>query len=290
MPTTFDEHGSLDGGSQSELTEAVIEWGSDGITVLGVMGEASALGTDERARVVRSVIDSTSGAVPVAVGCSGAATRTVLDLVDQAAACGAAVAMVSAPPLLRNVDALPGFFADIASRGSLPIIIQDEPMATGVLIPPSILVASANAANAAAVKLEDPPTPGKISAVLRAAPGTCIFGGLGGLMAFHELSRGASGTLTGFSFPEILRSLRIALENGDRDGGFATYARYLPLIAFEAQPGVGLGIRKELLRLRKVIKSAATRVGAPLDGRHKDELLEVLRALAIVPDRAPLQW
>lgn len=290
MPTTFDEGGSLDTGSQSVLTEAVIEWGSDGITVLGVMGEASALATEERSRVVRSVIHSTSGAVPVAVGCSGPATRTVLDLMDQAAACGAAVAMVSAPPLIRNVDALPAFFTEIATNGPLPIIIQDEPMATGVLIPPSILVACAEATGAAAVKLEDPPTPAKISAILRAAPNTCIFGGLGGLMAFHELSRGASGTMTGFSFPEILRALRIALEGGDRSAALATYVRFLPLIAFEAQPGVGLAIRKELLRLRKVIRSATTRIGAPLDSRHKDELTEVLRALEIVPSRETLRW
>ena len=48
MPTTFDESGNLDLESQVALTNSVIEWGVDGITLLGVMGEASALTVEER--------------------------------------------------------------------------------------------------------------------------------------------------------------------------------------------------------------------------------------------------
>ncbi|GEM_PF-255169 len=283
MPTTFGADGSLDLESQRKLTEAVVDWGADGLTVLGVMGEASALDSDERTAVVRAVV-AAAGGTPVAVGVSSSARHASVEMARHAAAEGASAAMASAPPLLRSVDSLPGFFADVADRGGLPVIVQDEPAATGVQIPVSVLAECLRAARSSVVKLEDPPTPEKISALLERAPGASIFGGLGGVASYYELRRGAVGTMTGFSYPEVLRSIRISLRAGDRAAAHSVFIRYLPLITFEAQRGVGLGIRKELLRRRGVIAHAATRIGADPSAPLLAELTEVLDALRLRPD------
>ena len=287
IPTAFGPDGSLDLASQRTLTEAVVEWGAEGLTVLGVMGEASALDTGERAAVTEAVVAAASG-VPVAVGVSSSARHTSVEMVRQAAACGANAAMVAAPPLLRNVDALPGFFAHVAERGGLPLIVQDEPAATGVLIPVSVLAECLRAARTTVVKLEDPPTAAKISALLGRVLGTSVFGGLGGVASYFELSRGAVGTMTGFSYPEVLRHVRTTIAAGDRAAAYATFVRYLPLITFEAQPGVGLGVRKELLRRRGVIASGMTRVGDIPSAPLLAELGEVLDALQVQPASKPL--
>jgi 4-hydroxy-tetrahydrodipicolinate synthase len=287
MPTTFGPDGTLDLDSQRTLTTAVLEWGADGLTVLGVMGEASALDTGEREAVIRAVVAAASG-IPVAVGVSSSARHTSAAMARQAAACGASAVMVSAPPLLRAVDSLPGFFADVADRGGLPLIVQDEPAATGVLIPVSVLAECLRAARSSIVKLEDPPTPGKITALLERTPGTSVFGGLGGAASYFELRRGAVGTMTGFSYPEVLRQVRTSLEAGERSAAYATFARYLPLIAFEAQPAVGLGIRKELLRRRGVVDCGVTRVGHVPSAQLLGELGEVLEALDLHPASKPL--
>src|SRR5207249_845081 len=81
----------------------------------------------------------------------------------------AAAAMVSAPPLFRNVDLLPEFFRDAAEAG-LPLMIQDEPAATGVVMPATVLLACVEAAGARTIKLEDPPTPPKIPRLLSYDP------------------------------------------------------------------------------------------------------------------------
>jgi 4-hydroxy-tetrahydrodipicolinate synthase len=287
MPTTFGPDGALDLASQRSLTEAVLKWGAGGLTVLGVMGEASTLDTDERAAVIRAVVTAAPG-IPVAAGASSSAQHTSIAMARQAAGCGATAVMVSAPALLRAIDALPGFFAAVAERGGLPLIVQDEPAATGVLIPVSVLGECLRAARSSTVKLEDPPTPTKISAVLRRAPGTSVFGGLGGAASYFELRRGAVGTMTGFSYPEVLRQIRTRLRAGDQAAAYATFTRYLPLIAFEAQPTVGLGIRKELLRRRGVIAHGATRAGAAPSAELLAELDEVLDALQVHPADTPL--
>jgi 4-hydroxy-tetrahydrodipicolinate synthase len=167
--------------------------------------------------------------------------------------------MVAAPPLTRNVDALSEFYRGVAAVAGLPLVIQDEPAATGVVMPVSVLCGCIEAAGARVVKLEDPPTPPKIAALLATDQGLQVFGGLGGAFALSELRAGACGTMTGFAFPEILAAVRARHGAKDAAGAAAVFDRFLPLIQFEAQQGVGLAIRKELLRRRGAIACAATR-------------------------------
>jgi 4-hydroxy-tetrahydrodipicolinate synthase len=198
--------------------------------------------------------------------------------------------MVSAPPLVRNVDLLPDFYAQLALEGGLPLIVQDEPAATGVVIPVTVLLAALEACGSRTVKLEDPPTPSKIGRLLAADPGLSVFGGLGGAAALWELDRGACGTMTGFAYPEILRAIRLAHASGDTARAGRLFDRYLPLIAFEAQPTVGLAIRKEVLRRRGAIDHAATRgtAGGP-DPATLAALDALFERLAIQPSIEPFR-
>ena len=283
VPTPFAADGGLDLASLSRLVDAAVAWGVDGLTMMGVMAEPGALSADERAASLRTVFDAAAGRLPIAVGCSGAAITTTLELVSQARGLGACAAMVAAPPLLHNVDQLPDYFKR-AAEGGLPLVIQDEPNATGVVIPVSILLAAATSSGSRTMKIEDPPTPAKIARLLGSAPDLDIFGGLGGVSALGELRRGACGTMTGFAYPEILRGVRELVEAGSlRDAGLM-FDRYLPLIQFEAQQFVGLAIRKEVLRRRGIFTTPRTRGPAPtLDPATLEELDDLFERLRMVP-------
>ncbi len=287
VPTPFRPDGSLDLESQRRLVGASIHWGIDGLTVMGVMSEAAALSDEERSRALEAIFEASAGRVPVAVGCSGASVSRVRDLISQARSLGAVAAMVSAPPLMRNTDLLPEFYARVA--GDLPIVVQDEPNATGVTMPVSTLLRCLDACSSDTVKLEDPPTPQKISRLLSQRPGLRVFGGLGGVAALSELGRGACGTMTGFAYPEVLAAVRIAVERGELDRAARVFDRYLPLIQFEGQPMVGLAIRKEVLRRRGAIECAATRgLASGLDPATMGELDHLLARLGIAPSLEPL--
>lgn len=86
-----------------------------------------------------------------------------------------------------------------------------------------------------------------------------VFGGLGGTCLLDELAVGAAGAMTGFSVPEGL----LACVAEYRDGGFeaarAVWLDYLPLVNFEFQAGIALGLRKHSLVLRGLISSDAVR-------------------------------
>lgn len=284
LPTPFDVDGAVDLASLARLVEAAIDWEVDGLTAMGVMAEPATLTPDEREAALRTVVDTAAGRVPLAVGCSGPDVGTVVALTGQARRLGAVAAMVAPPTLVRNVDLLPGFYRSVAAAAGLPLIVQDEPAATGVTVPVSVLLACLAESGARTVKLEDPPTPPKIGRLLAADPGLAVFGGLGGAAALWELDRGACGTMTGFAFPEILRGVRVAHGRGDRLEAGRLFDRYLPLIAYEAQPVVGLAIRKEVLRRRGALDHAGTRgLGGPLDLLSLSALDAILDRLGLDP-------
>jgi 4-hydroxy-tetrahydrodipicolinate synthase len=287
-PTPFTDDGAVDTASLRRIVDAAASWGVDGITILGVMGEVADLTAAERETVLSTVAEAARGRVPFAVGCSAPAAAVVRANAARAVEAGAAAVMVAAPTLLKDTDQIAAFYAKVESP--VPVIVQDEPAATGVTLPVSALLAALDAAGSTVVKLEDPPTPPKIGRLLAQRPELTVFGGLGGVSAYSELRRGAAGTMTGFAYPEILRAIRLAFEAGDLARAAALNDRFLPYLVFEGQVRVGLGIRKEVLRRRGVLTTARTRALNPLpDPATLAELDDVLARVGLTPAVAPLE-
>ncbi|GAA3560647.1 dihydrodipicolinate synthase family protein [Microlunatus spumicola] len=284
-PTPFAADGSVDGDALEHAVRTAVGWGVDGVTVLGVMGEVTSLSDAER-DVVLGAVSRGAGDVPFAAGCSAASAPLVAERAARAQEHGAVAAMVAAPPLVRDADTVVSFFGAVGERSPLPVLLQDEPVATGVQLAVSTLVEALGRSGAVAVKLEDAPTPPKITRLLAKVPDLTVYGGLGGVSAFAELSRGAAGTMTGFAYPEVLRAVRLALAAGDRVRAAQVFDAFLPLIAFEGQPGYGLAIRKEVLRRRGALVSGAMRGPVPsagIDPVTAAELDEVLRRVGLDP-------
>ena len=287
LATPFREDGVLDTAGLPRLVEAALGTGVTGLTILGIAGEAHRLTDEERRRVVETVVKETRGRVPVAVGVSASGTHLATAFARMAREHGADALMVAPPAGLKNLDAVAEYYRAVAAATGVPIVLQDEPVTTQVNMPaPFIAQLCAEIAQIEAVKLEEPPTLPKITR-LRALFGTrvAIFGGLGGVYFFEELSRGADGAMTGFPYPEALRAIRDHFVAGRRDEARALFYRWLPLIRYETQPGAtpgtAVGIRKEILRRRGWIASALVRPPAPvLDAATHAELGEILAAVA----------
>jgi 4-hydroxy-tetrahydrodipicolinate synthase len=287
LATPFRDDLVLDTEGLPRLVEAALGTGVTGLTILGIAGEAHRLTDEERRRVVEIAVKETRGRVPVAVGVSASGTHLATAFARMAREHGADALMVAPPAGLKNLDAVAEYYRAVAAATGLPIVLQDEPVTTQVNMPaPFIAQLCAEIARIEAVKLEEPPTLPKITR-LRALFGTrvAIFGGLGGVYFFEELSRGADGAMTGFPYPEALRAIRDHFVAGRRDEARALFYRWLPLIRYESQPGAtpgtAVGIRKEILRRRGWIASALVRPPAPvLDAATHAELGEILAAVA----------
>jgi 4-hydroxy-tetrahydrodipicolinate synthase len=284
VPTPFDTDGELDVTSVRRLIDFVVGTGVDGVTILGVMGEAGKVSEAERERVVEVTVAAAAGRIPVCVGTTHAATDRCIALSRAAEAMGARALMIAPPSLSRtNEAAMRRHYLAVANAVTLPIVVQDYPPSSGVHMTPEFIGGLADEApRLRYLKLEDEPTAPKTTAVLAANPAVRIFGGLGGLFMLEELRRGAIGTMTGFGFPEILVDIYRRFRAGDVDGATEVFYRYLPLIRFENQAGINLALRKHVYHLRGAIATPRARAPfAPIDETTKAELAEILERLGL---------
>jgi 4-hydroxy-tetrahydrodipicolinate synthase len=283
--TPFDEQGRIDEESIVTVVDFEVRCGVHGLTVLGIAGEAHKLGETERRRVAELFLKAAVGRLPVVVGVSHAGTGVAIELAQAAEAAGAAAVMVAPPPGLRSDAAIVTHYRAVAAAVTIPIVVQDEPVTTGVLMDPELLGRIGGEVDGCRyVKLEEPPTPTKLTA-LRRLPGgdrLRVFGGFNALYFLEELGRGAVGAMTGFAFPDILVEVYRRFQAGDRAGAAAVFDRYASLIRYEGQQGIGLALRKEVLRRRGAIRTAALRPPGPaLDDVTRAELDDILERLGL---------
>ena len=285
MPTPFAADGSVDTGSITRLVDQAASAGCKGVVTLGVMGEAHRLTDAERSPIINAVVEACSGRLSVTVGISGQSGSQAADRVQEAQSIGATAAMASPPTLAKPNDAAVYSYYDAIDRASsIPIVVQDLPEQTGVHMSAEFIARlNSRLQNAKYLKLEDPPTPPKISAVRTATEDSMgIFGGLGGAFLFEELHRGAVGTMTGFAYPEALVKIHRQFTAGDIEAARQTFYGWLPLIRYENTAGLGLSIRKHIMARRGMLDSPAVRPPTPaIDALGEAELDDILDAMAM---------
>ena len=261
VPTPFTPDGAVDDASIPRLVAFVRATGVDGLTILGVLGEAGRLGDAERSLVLQTALEAADGAIPICAGVSHASTDRVIAFAREAEAVGAHSVMLAPPPLARATDAaLRRHYLAVAEAISIPIVVQDHPASSGVQMTSDFLLALADEApQCRVVKLEEEPTPPKAGRLVSGSADVVVLGGLGGEMLIEELGRGTHGTMTGFGFPEVLVAVVRRWFGGDRDGAAAIFDRYATLIRFENQALLNLPIRKVVYQRRGAIAHATVR-------------------------------
>ena len=292
LPTPFTPEDAVDADGLRRVVDLYLGAGVDGLTALGVTSEAARLSDRERDFVLDTILAHVAGRVPVVVGTTAEGTVLCLERSRAARAAGAAAVMVS-PPRMPKIqsDAVARHFAALAAAVDLPIVVQDYPPVSGYAMEPALLVRIAREIPAArTIKLEDAPTPYKTARILEHAEGldVKIFGGLGGMYLYEELLAGATGAMTGFAYPEILVEVVKLFRAGRRDEAAAAFYRRVALMRFEFQEGIGMAIRKEMLRRRGAFAHAGVRgPAAPLDAPTREGLD---RLLAWVGEKKEAPW
>ena len=264
------------------LLDAAAAAGCRGVVCLGVMGEAHRLTDAERSRVLEATTGAVGG-LTVTVGVSAESEQVAAQRAEEAERAGATAIMASPARLARpNPQSTFSYYAAIQEAIDIPIVVQDLPEQTGVHMDPALIARiNSELPGARYLKLEDPPTPPKVTRVLAMTGDRMgIFGGMGGGFLFEELQRGAVGTMTGFAYPEVLVAVHRKHVSGDVEGARSLFYQWLPLIRYENQQGIGLSIRKHIMTRRGFLDSPAVRRPTPtIDDATKAELDDILGAL-----------
>ena len=264
--TPFHDDGRLDETSADRMVDFYVGCGVSGLTILGIMGEALKLDAEEAIGFSRRVI-ARCGRLPVIVGVSSPGFAAMRTLARAAMDAGAAGVMIAPPGSVRTDDQIAGYFAQAVETigGDTPFVIQDYPQASGVVMAPAVIRCIVEAhPSCVMLKAEEWPGLEKISAVRRFTQEgqmrpISILTGNGGVFVDFEMERGADGAMTGYAFPDMLVDVVQLQKAGKRDSAHDLFDAHLPLMRYEQQPGIGLAVRKHILRLRGAIGSEAQR-------------------------------
>jgi 4-hydroxy-tetrahydrodipicolinate synthase len=295
-PTPFHPDGCLDEGSIDTLVDRYLAAGANGVTVLGIMGEAPKLEPDESLQIAARFIKR-MGKLPVIIGVSAPGFAAMRSLARSVMDQGAAGVMIAPPPSLRTDDQITGYYRQaVEAIGSdIPFVIQDYPLTLTVQMMPKVIrqIIQENP-SCVMLKHEDWPGLEKISALrgfqkdgsLRPIS---ILTGNGGLFLDFEMERGVDGAMTGYAFPEMLGDVVKLQKSGKRDEAHDLFDAHLPLVRYEQQQGVGLAVRKYVLMRRGFIASDAQRKpAASLSATARAEVDYLLARLARHDARARL--
>ena len=283
--TPFDDQGRVDKASTDSLVDFYINAGVDGMTILGILGEATKLTNEERLDFMAHVLKRVGGRKKIIIGASDPGTDNLVRFANEAMDQGAAGVMIAPIQGLKSDAQVYGYWAHVLKQlgPDIPVCYQDYPQTTMVTTSVSVLLRLIEEfPNLVMLKHEEGSGLNKITqlregSVQKQLRRISVLVGNGGLYLPQELRRGADGAMTGFAYPEMLVEVCAKFRAGEAEAAEDLFDLYLPILRHEQQLGFGLAVRKEILRRRGIIASAHLRHPGPAltktDHHELDNLL-----------------
>jgi 4-hydroxy-tetrahydrodipicolinate synthase len=292
VPTIFDETGGLDLDGQRRCLDFMIDAGSHGLCILANFSEQFVLSDEERETLMRVCLEHVAGRVPVIVTTTHYSTRICAERSRRAQDTGAAMVMIMPPyhgaTIRVGEPGIEAFFRQVSDAISIPIMIQDAPVAGTPLSVALLAKMAREIENVAYFKIETAGAATKLRELI-AAGGEAIEGPWDGeeaITLMADLDAGATGSMTGGGYPDGIRQIMDPWMAGDRTAAKAAYARFLPLINYENRQ-CGLATAKILMKAGGIIASDALRhPQRPVPEPAKSGLLELARDLDVLA----LRW
>ena len=258
------------------------------VTAIGVgFGSDIVRLTDrERDELVSAVAATARGRRPVMAAVNGNATRALVERATLTLRAGANVLMVTPPGAVASPtpDAIVATYAAVAHETGAAIVVQDAPGFTGTTMTPELLARIAREVpSVVALKIEAvPPAPkvGRVAALDHGA--AAVLGGAGGIDFWHELERGADGTVPGVAMAELFLAVQARHAAGHRDAARALFNRHLPLIALATRDmDTFFAVQHQVLAARGITSANGVRAPSLVDPGLAAEVATLIGDLGI---------
>ena len=275
------EDSELDETRLRELVDRTISARAHGLVPCGLTGEFAAMSPGERRTVAEGVLDQVGGRVPVIMHVGAMTTRDAIGLARHAETSGAA-AVMAVPPCYEplTVAETKHYFRAIEDALSVPVLLYNLPVATGVnLTPDDVVDLARSTGNIRYVK----DTTGDLSQAARLIHdyGDLVKTFVGwDTLYLASLVEGAPGSIIGaanFVTPQ-LRAVYDAVQAGDVATAKTRWQGTFPIMGFLVSGGYVAGVRGALDILGFPVGAARAPMGE-LQPARRAELETLLKAL-----------
>ena len=276
--TPFNPDGSVNFDKLKELVQWHLSEGTDGIVALGTTGESSTMSHEEDDEVVRCVLETVNGRIPVICGAGSNSTQTQLEKSKKYHDMGADGLLLISPYYNKaNDEGMYRHFAAVADTVDTPIILYNVPGRTGCSISPAVVERLAAHPNVAGIKEAS----GNMSYATQIAhlisDDFCMFSGNDDII-LPMMSLGACGVISVWAnvCPKQCHDLVAAYQAGDIARARAIQLEYLDLInalfcevnpipVKEAMNQLGMGVGGYRLPLCEISESGRETVRRALE-------------------------
>lgn len=132
MVTPFNADGTVDFQSLEKLTNHLIEGGVNYLVVMGTTGESVTLTKEEKKAVLSSILETSSGRIPVVLGVGGNNTADVVAQLQSLDTTGLTAILSVSPAYNKPTqDGIYAHYAEVSKASPLPVILYNVPGRTG---------------------------------------------------------------------------------------------------------------------------------------------------------------
>ncbi|NED97828.1 dihydrodipicolinate synthase family protein [Phytoactinopolyspora alkaliphila] len=245
LVTFVTDAGTPDAEAMAALVDYQIDGGVHGLLALGSTGEIGNLSAPNRLAVLRAVVESTAGRVPVWAGVAGLGTADAVAAAASAESCGVDALLVL-PPMFFDAgdDELAAHFRAVAAAVSVPLIAYDVPQRSPRKLPLPVIRTLAEEGTLSGVK----DSSGDLTAGRLLCAGTsqvATFRAYVGseIVIDSALHLGFQGAVPGLAniLPAPAVDTFHAIREGDIDRAARSQQVYIDLLAILEVPLLGAG-------------------------------------------------
>ena len=285
LQTPFDSNGRIDTESLSKVVDYNIAAGVDGLGI-ALASEVQLFNEAERDLLLKTVVDQTSGRVPVVMNTGSLGTDLAIFYSKRAEELGVDSVMLTPPGSgigSSSPEAVRQYFRSITNAVNVSVALQDVQFAQ---VPPQMVADLADELEGiVACKMETPPTPARIAETVDTVLGKIdVLGGGGATYLMEELSRGSTGTMPFSSTPVQFVEVFKLWDVGDIEGATELFnIRIAPLCHLVSQaPDLAIGLHKQILKKRGLIESDRVRQPVATPDTHTQRDIDALLERVIV--------
>ncbi len=239
ITTQMHQDGSLDLEATAAHTETLIASGVKGLVYLGSLGENQAMTAEEKRSVMKAMIETVNGRIPVLGGVAESSLGEAIRFVKDCEKMGADGFMLMPPMIYKTPDTRESLhhFRSVAQSTGLPIMIYNNPISYGHDITPEMFAELADQKNFVALK-ESTGNTRRITDLHNVIGGRyAIFTGVDDL-ALESAILGIDGWVagTGIAFPAENQYFWELTRAGEWDKALAFYRWFSPLLHLDVNP------------------------------------------------------
>jgi len=278
--TPFNNDFSVDYSSLEKIVDFVVSQGVDFLVALGTTSESATLSTEEKVKVVDTILKINNNRIPVVLGMGGNDTRCLINQINKQDFAGIS-AILSVTPYYNKPqqDGLLAHFRAVADASPVPVILYNVPGRTSVNMKAETCLKLAHHPNILSVK-EASGDMGQVMQIIASKPDKFELLSGDDALTLPMLAVGAKGVISvvANAFPDLFSNMVRFQLAGDNASALPIHYKLLRMIDLLFVDGNPAGIKSVLHQFglcSNILRLPLVPVNPTVAEQIKNEMLSI---------------